>query len=65
MMYFMWEFFIFDLDKVLMGTGALQSSYISKDLVDKHRDAWRGKVVQCDGNVRGGRMAEWLRPASL
>ena len=30
----------FDLDKVLMDIGALHSSYISRDLVDKHRDAW-------------------------
>ena len=29
----------FDLDKVLMDTGALHSSYISRDLFDKHRDA--------------------------
>ena len=41
--------FIFDLDKVLMDTGALHSSYISKNLVDKHRDAWRGKVMHVDG----------------
>jgi hypothetical protein len=47
--YFMWEFFIFDLYKVLMDTGALHSSYISRDLVDKHRDAWRGKVMHVDG----------------
>jgi hypothetical protein len=39
----------FDLEKVLLDTGALHSSYISKDLVD--RDAWRGKVIQCDGKV--------------
>ena len=45
----MWEFFIFDLDKVLMDTGALHFSYISRDLVDKHRDAWRGKVMYVDG----------------
>jgi len=44
----------FDLEKVLLDTGALHSSYISRDLVDKHRDAWRGKVVQCDGKVRLG-----------
>ena len=31
--------FYFDLYKVLMDTGALHSSYISRDLVDKHRDA--------------------------
>ena len=47
--YFMWDFFIFDLDKVLMDTGALHSSYISRDLLDKHRDAWRGKVMHVDG----------------
>ena len=41
--------FYFDLDKVLMDTGALHSSYISRDLVDKHRDAWRGKVMHVDG----------------
>ena len=41
--------FYFDLDKVLMNTGALHSSYISRDLVDKHRDAWRGKVMHVDG----------------
>ena len=40
--------FIFDLDKVLLDTGALHSSYISRDLVDKHRDAWRGKVMHVD-----------------
>ena len=32
-----------------MDTGALHSSYISRDLVDKHRDAWRGKVMHVDG----------------
>ena len=32
-----------------MDTGALHSSYISRDLVDKHRDAWRGKVMYVDG----------------
>ena len=48
-MYFMWEFFIFDLDKVLMDTGALHSSYISRDLVDKHMDAWREMVMHVDG----------------
>jgi hypothetical protein len=44
----------FDLDKVLMDTGALHSRYISRDLVDKHRGAWRGKVIRCDGKVRLG-----------
>ena len=44
----------FDLDKVLMDTGALHSSYISRDLVDKHRDAWRGKVMHVNGKVRLG-----------
>ena len=28
-----------------MDTGVLHSSYISRDLVDKHREAWRGKVL--------------------
>ena len=43
--------FIFDLDKVLMDTGALHSSYISRDLVDKHRDGegrlcmWMERIV--------------------
>jgi hypothetical protein len=41
--------FHFDLDKVFMDTEALHSSYISRDLVDKHRDAWRGKVMHVDG----------------
>ena len=41
--------FYFGLYKVLMDTGALHSSYISRDLVDKHRDAWRGKVMYVDG----------------
>jgi len=41
--------FYFDLYKVLMDTGALHSSYISRDLVDRHRDAWRGKVMHVDG----------------
>ena len=43
----------FDLDKVLMDTGALHSSYIPRDLVDKHRDAWRGKVMHANGKVLG------------
>ena len=30
--------FCFDPGRVLMDTGALHSSYISRDLVDKHRD---------------------------
>ena len=41
--------FYFDLYKVLMDTVALHSSYISRDLVDKHRDAWRGKVMHVSG----------------
>ena len=41
--------FYFDLYKVLMDTGTLHFSYISRDLVDKHRDAWRGKVMYVDG----------------
>ena len=41
--------FCFDLGRVLMDTGALHSSYISRDLVDKHSDAWRGKVMHVDG----------------
>ena len=41
--------FYFDLYKVLMDTGALHSSYISRDLVDKHMAAWRGKVRHVDG----------------
>ena len=58
-MYFMWEFFIFDLDKVLMDTGALHPSYISRDLVYKHRDAWRGKVMYVDGkDCLGGNKTE-------
>ena len=32
-------YFDFDLYKVLMVTGALHSSYISRDIVDKHKDA--------------------------
>ena len=48
-MYFDVGIFYFDLDKVLMDIGALHSSYISRDLVDKHRDAWRGKVMHVDG----------------
>ena len=32
-----------------MDTGALHSSHISRDLVDKHRDAWQGKVMHVDG----------------
>ena len=41
--------FYFDLGRVLMDTGALQFSYISRNLVDKHRDAWRGTVMHVDG----------------
>ena len=41
--------FYFDLDKVLMDTGALHSSYISRDLVDKHRNAWQGKDMHVNG----------------
>ena len=51
--------FYFDLNKVLMDTGALHSSYISRDLVDKHRDAWRGKVMYVDGkDCLGGNKTE-------
>ena len=46
--------FYFDLDKVLMDTGALHSSYISRDLVDNRREAWRGKVMHVNGKVRLG-----------
>ena len=41
--------FYFDLDKVFMDTGALHSSYISRDLVDKHSDTWQGNVMHVDG----------------
>ena len=41
----------FDLEKVLLDTGALHSSYISRDLVDKLWDAWRGKVIHVDGEI--------------
>ena len=34
---------------MLKDTGALHSSYNSRDLVDKHGDAWRGKVMHVDG----------------
>ena len=37
-----------------MNTGALHSSYTSRDLVDKHGDAWRGKVMHVNGKVRLG-----------
>ena len=37
-----------------MDTGALHSSYISRDLVDKHRDVWRWKVMYVDGKNRLG-----------
>jgi hypothetical protein len=47
--YFYVGIFYFDLDKVLMDTRALHSSYILRDLVDKHRDAWRGKVMHVYG----------------
>jgi hypothetical protein len=46
---FLCGIFYFDLYKVLMDTGALHSSYISRDLIDKHRGAWRGKVMHVDG----------------
>jgi hypothetical protein len=32
-----------------MDIGELHSSYISRDLVDKRRDAWRGKFMHVDG----------------
>ena len=42
-----------------MDTGALHFSYISRDLVDKHRDAWRGKVMHVYGkDCLGGNKAE-------
>ena len=37
-----------------MDTGALHSSYISRDLVDKHGNAWREKVMHVDGKDRLG-----------
>ena len=36
--------FYFDLYKVLMDTGALHSSYISRDVVDKHRMLGEGRL---------------------
>ena len=42
------------MGKVLFDSGALQSSYISRDLVDKNRDAWKGKIVRHKGLVRLG-----------
>ena len=42
-----------------MDTGALHFSYILRDLVDKHRDAWRGKVMYVDGkDCLGGNKTE-------
>ena len=44
---------------MLIDTGALHSSYISRDLVDKHRDAWQGKVMYVDGmDCLGGNKTE-------
>jgi hypothetical protein len=37
--------FCFSLDKVLMDIGVLHSIYILKDLDDKRRESWRGKVI--------------------
>ena len=52
MKYYMWEFFCFGLDKVLMDIGVLHFIIISRDLVDKRREAWRGKVIYVFGRAR-------------
>ena len=44
--------FCFGLDKVLMDIGVLHSIFISRDLVGKHGEAWRGKVIYALGAAR-------------
>ena len=44
--------FCFGLDKVLMDIGVLHSIIISRDLVGKRREAWRGKVIYVFGRAR-------------
>ena len=42
------------MGKVLFDSGALQSSYISSELVDKNRESWKGRIVKHKGLVRLG-----------
>ena len=44
--------FCFGLGKVLMDIGVLLSIFISRDLVGKRREAWRGKVIYVFGRAR-------------
>jgi hypothetical protein len=44
--------FCFGLDKVLMDIGVLHFIFILIDLVDKRREAWRGKVIYVFGGAR-------------
>ena len=44
--------FCFGLDKVLMDIGVLHSIFISRDLVGKRREGWRGKVIYVFGRAR-------------
>ena len=45
-------FVCFGLDKVLMDIGVLHSIFISRDLVGKRGEAWRGKVIYVFGEAR-------------
>ena len=44
--------FCFGLDKVLMDIGVLLFIFISRDLVGKRGEAWRGKVIYVFGEAR-------------
>ena len=40
--------------KILLDSGAIHSSYISKSLVDMHRDVWDRVIRKVDGKVTLG-----------
>ena len=42
------------VSKILLDSGAIHSSYISKNLVDSNRDVWDGAIRKVDGKVTLG-----------
>ena len=42
------------VSKFLLDSGAIHSSYISKNLVDSNRDVWDGAIRKVDGKVTLG-----------
>jgi hypothetical protein len=49
----------FGLNMVIMDTGELHSRFISRDLVDQHRGACRGKIMYVNGSNKTEGETTW------